>query len=304
MIIVAVAELEALLTGQPDLPPRLRALLARSETRALDPSAWAAELVTGRAVAAAPLTRRLDAPDDAQGFWLRADPVVLTPDLSAVWIAPGARLEPASPVVAELRDVLAEAGLVFDLPHPQRGYLRLTSLPECRFIPPGDVHGESLDYVLPAGPDAARWRHLLNECQVILHQHAQGAASGHPGGLWFWGGGDLPPRDQVRPRVGRVVGFDALWEALAGWLGLEHETGPEVLEIPNSSDSSLIEWRPDPALDRADNLSALDQWLKPLWQRVRRGRLDALEIAGPRRAWTLRPAAAWRFWRRSAQGPS
>jgi hypothetical protein len=301
VIIVAVAELEALLTGQPDLPPRLRALLARSESRALDPSAWTAELMTGRAVAAAPLTRWLDAPDDARGVWLRADPVVLTPDLNAVWMAPGARLEAASPVVAELREALAEAGLVFDLPHPQRGYLQLASLPECRFIPPGDVQGESLDYVLPAGPDAARWRRLLNECQGILHQYARAAGPGHPGGLWFWGGGDLPPRDQIRPRVGGVVGTDPLWQALAGWLGLAYEAGPQASGTP---DGSLIEWQPDPALDRAGNLAALDEWLKPLWQRLRRGRLDALEVAGPRRAWTLRPAAAWRFWRRSAVAPT
>ncbi|MFW5816155.1 MAG: hypothetical protein ACOCVP_04800 [Wenzhouxiangella sp.] len=296
MIIVAVAELDALLAGQPALPPRLRAFLARAQPRALDSSAWAAELVTGRAVAVAPLTRRLDAPDDARGCWLRADPVVLTPDLSAVWIRPGARLDAASPVVGELRAALAEAGLAFDLPHPERGYIRLEAMPECRFVPPDAVHGESLDYVLPAGPDAARWRRLLNDCQVILHQYSRQAGAGHPGGLWFWGAGSLPPRGSIGPRVARLFGSDPLWPALADWLDLEHALTVDVAAAP---DASLIEWRPDAALDQAGNLLALDRWLKPLWQRLRLGRLDALEIAGDRRAWRLGSAAAWRLWRRS-----
>lgn len=296
MIIVAVAELDALLAGQPGLPPCLRALLARADARALDPSAWAAELVTGRAVAAAPLTRLLDAPDDAKGCWLRADPVVLTPDLSAVWIRPGARLDVDSPVVGELGEALAEAGLGFDLPHPERGYIRLEALPECRFVPPSAVHGESLDYVLPAGPDAAQWRRVLNDCQVILHQHARQAGPDHPGGLWFWGAGCLPPRQPLKPRVGRLFGSDPLWPALADWLGLEHAGAVDVAAAP---DASLIEWRPDPALDQAGNLLALERWLKPLWQRLRLGRLNALEIAGRQRAWRLGPAAAWRLWRRS-----
>ncbi|NDY94433.1 hypothetical protein [Wenzhouxiangella limi] len=301
MIIVAVPELDALLSGQPALPPRLRAMLARGQSRALDESAWAAELVAGRAVAAAPLTRRLDAPEDAEGFWLRADPVVLTPDLSAVWIRPGARLDAGSPAVSELRDVLAEAGLAFDLPHPERGYIRLERLPECRFVPPAEVHGESMDYVLPAGPDAARWRRLLNECQVILHQQADAADPGRPGGLWFWGAGSLPPRDQIRPRVRHLSGADPLWSALAAWLGLEHaaeaDAGP-------ARDGSLIEWQPDPALDQGANLAALDEWLTPLWRRLRWGRLHALEIAGRRRVWRLSPAAAWCFWQRSATLPT
>ncbi len=297
MLIVAVAELDTLLAGQPALPGRLRALLARAESRALDPSAWAAELVAGRAVAAAPLTRRLDAPTDAGGCWLRADPVVLTPDLNAVWIAPGARLEAGSPAVRELGEALAEAGLAFDLPHPERGYIRLEGLPECRFVPPGEVHGESMDYVLPAGPDAPRWRRLLNECQVILHQHGQGGGPGHPGGLWFWGAGSLPPDNRIRPRVRRLFGADPLWAALADWLDLEYARDGDAR---GASDSTLIEWRPDPGLDRAGNLSALDDWLAPLWRRLRLGRLDALELAGRRRAWTLGPAAAWRVWRRAA----
>ncbi|MFP4209535.1 MAG: hypothetical protein ACLFSC_12895 [Wenzhouxiangella sp.] len=296
MIIVAVAELDELLAGQTGLPSLLRALLARAGSRPLDPSAWTAELVTGRAVAAAALTRRLDAPEDCQGPWLRADPVTLTPDLNAVWILPGARLALDHPLVGELVDALAEEGLEFDLPHPERGYLRLSGLPECRFVPPAAVRGESLDYVLPAGPEAVRWRRLLNECQVIAHQHARQAGPGFPGGLWFWGPGQLPARSAIRPRVRRLIGQDPLWAALAGWLNLELAEDLAGQPLP---DASLVEWRPDPVLDRATNLAALDRWLKPLWRRLRLGRLDALEIAGRQRAWTLGPAAAWRFWQRA-----
>ena len=296
MIVVAIAELDELLAERPALPPLLRVFLARARLRALDESAWLAQLVTGRAVPPAPLTRLLDAPSDCRGSWLRADPVDLLPDLSAVWIRPGGHLAPDSPALSELREMFAAEGLVFDLPVPERGYLRLDALPDARFVPPSAVHGESLDYVLPSGTEARRWRRLLNEAQVVLHQHARATASAHPGGLWFWGAGELPGRGGIRCRVQTLVGSDPLLRALAVWLDLELASNPQP---SRPADASLVEWRPDPDLDAAANLAALNEWLAPQWRRLRLGRLDALELAGRQRAWTLSSARSWRFWQRT-----
>lgn len=300
MVIIAIAELDELLAGRPALPRRLGALLARSSPRPLDAACWLAELVAGRALASAPLTRRVDAPGDCAGTWLRADPVALTPDLNAVWIRPGARLEIDSGAARELAACLAEEGLDFDLPHPERGYLRLESLPECRFVPPGEVQGESLDYVLPSGPDARTWRRLLNECQVLLHQYAGAAGGAHTGGLWFWGGGCLPDADRVSPRVRQLIGDDPVLCGLAEWLALERVDS--VASAAEVSDA-VVEWPLDRSADAAANLERLERWLAPLWRRLRQGRLDALELAGPRRAWRLTPGGAWRVWRRPLARP-
>lgn len=302
MIIVAVPELEQLLAGQTALPARLAALLARAQTRPLQGPGWASELVVGQPVPVAPLTRLLDAPADCSGIWLRADPVRLTPDLNAVWMTPGASLDLDHGLVTELQDVVADAGLVFDLPHPERGYLKLESVPECRFVSPDEVLGESLDYVLPAGPGAKFWRQLLNDCQIVAHQYFRKIDTAGPGGLWFWGAGSLPAVSGLPARVQDLFGEDAPLVSLARWLGLGHAAvSPAPKDLPASC---LVEWKSDAGVDRTTNLLALDAWLRPLWRRLRTGRLDALEIAGRKQVWRVMPYSAWRFWRRSPSGLS
>ena len=297
MIIVAAPDLDQLLVEPVKLPSRLAAALARSEVRSIQRPAWASELVVDQPVSVAPLTRLLDRPDDCQGIWLRADPVRLTPDLNAVWMTPGAALEADHALTKELQDLVGESDSRFDLPHPERGYLKLSSVPDCRFVPPDELEGQSLDHVLPSGPDARFWRRLLNECQIIAHQHGRESGADGPGGLWFWGPGSLPASSGLAPRVQRLVGRDPIWAALARWLNLDHTAA--VADSSALADASLAEWLADVSVDRAANLAAFDAWLKPLWRRIRLGKLDALEIASRTRVWRLTPKAAWRFWRAS-----
>src|SRR3546814_15930088 len=68
-----------------------------------------------------------------------------------------------------------------------------------------------------------RWRSLLNEAQIILHNHpwnARRAAAGKPpvNSLWFWGGGMLP--DSVATHQGQVASDDVLLQALASNAGM------------------------------------------------------------------------------------
>lgn len=300
MIVVAIPDLDRFGEAPERLPPLLRAFLTRAARRKLESEAWGSELVAGRPVPIAPLTRLRDVPGDCEGLWLRADPIRLQPDLNAVWVSTGARLQPDDPLVAEFGSVLAEAGLSFDLPHPERGYVRLDCLPDCEFTPPEKIAGQSLDFVMPEGPDGARWRRLLNDCQVIAHQHSLAGRAGGVGGLWFWGGGALPLGTGIQARVQHLFGVDPLWSALAVWLSLSHDQSR-----PSSSndlpDSSLVEWCPGPGLDGDVSMGALDDWLRPLWRRLKLGRLDALEIASRTHAWRLSPAAAWQIWRRQPE---
>jgi len=293
VIIVFVPELEALLAEAPALPQPIARALARAHSRVLDSSAPAAQLLTGRPLAAAAISRLRDAPGQRpDGLWVRADPIQLLPDLNAVWVRTGGRLEPDHPALPELTELFAEEGLVFELPQPERAYLRLDALPDCRFQPPQSLAGLSLDHALPDGPDARRWKRLLNEAQVILHQYRDRS---EVGGLWFWGPGQLPPRSELALRVSHVSALDPDLLALADWLGLSHEPVDAPARV---ADSSLVCWSADPALSADDNLLALADWLRPLWRRLRTGRTDALELAGRERAWRLRPLDAWQFWRR------
>ncbi|RBJ96936.1 hypothetical protein BRO05_14140, partial [Xanthomonas oryzae pv. oryzae] len=110
-----------------------------------------------------------------------------------------------------LKPMFGDAGFLLDAPTPSRWYLRLSpdaKLPD--FAPPDVAIGDDLFEHLPAGESGRRWRALLTEAQVLLHQHPWNegrVASGKPAinSLWFWGGGVLPhavtsPHRQVRSR--------------------------------------------------------------------------------------------------------
>lgn len=298
MIVVFVPELESLLSEARSRPRLLERFLARAEARRLDASAPAAEMLAGRPLPAAAISRLRDAPGEADNdIWMRADPVRLVPDLNAVWVQPGVQLAPEHPALPELNELFAEVGLEFDLPDPARGYLRLDAVPDCVFQPPQALAGQSMDHALPEGPDARLWKRLLNDAQVILHQYRD---QSEVGGLWFWGPGRLPPRSAIAPRVSHVCSRDPDLLNLADWLGLSHEP----LDAPaRVADASLVTWSADHARTADDNLEALAGWLRPLWRRLRAARIDALELAGCERAWRLTPAQSWCFWRRAA-GPA
>ena len=178
----------------------------------------------------AALTRQRDAGDAAGARWLRADPVRVSPDMTgARMLAHGESLslsaEDAANLLPALKPLFGDAGMPLDAPHPARWYLRMpleAQLPE--FAPVDDVLGDDLFAHLPHGDAGRRWRALLSEAQVLLHNHpwnAQRVSQGKPpvNSLWFWGAGALP--DFVRTGFRQVKGNDVLLQALAQAAGVD-----------------------------------------------------------------------------------
>jgi len=291
MIIVLVPELEALQSEARSTPAGLARLTARATERPLDPVGFLAELIAGQAVPPAPILRRRDCPDDADGVWMLATPVRLRPDLNAVWVQPTAFDRIDHPAVVELIALFAESGFGFELPRPDRGYVRLATLPDCAFTPPWALQGSSLDHSLPEGTEANDWTRLLNECQVLLHQHRNGDDD-TPGGLWFWGAGRLP--DVAESRVAHLGGQDEQLPAIADWLQLSY--GPEARQ---PADSTLLVWNAPEGVDADQALTRLAEFVRPLWRRLLVGSIDAFELASRKRVWHVEPGQARRFWIRA-----
>jgi hypothetical protein len=290
--VVLVPGLQDLLREAEQVPRPIRRFLERSESLALDPASCHSQLLFGRELAPAALSRHFDRPHDAAGRWMRADPVGLTPDLAAVWVLAQATLGRDSPVARELSARFAEEGMTLDLCGAQRGYLALPSVPECRFTPPWELAGESMDRVWPMGPGALYWRKLLNETQMILHQH-RSASPWLPASLWFWGAGELPAECPVA-RVRRVHATSPELLGAAAWAGLAvEEAAPEG----DALSGSLVEWQPNHSERAEDNLERLATDLGTAMRRLCLGRaLQTLELAGEHRVWRLSTLRAWRLW--------
>jgi hypothetical protein len=248
------------------------------------------------ALPVAALTYRSDAGEAATGYVLRADPVHLRADQSSLRLFDAGTFavtqEEADQLVAAFNAFYVGRGLQLFAPCPRRWYLLLAATPGITTAALSEVAGQDINAYLPRGDDAADWRRLLNEVQMLLHDHPVNAAReqrGEPAinSLWFWGGGLSP--DPLRSRVVRI----ATDHPLAMGLALQAAT-PRV-DVP----ATLLELLPlavdgvtlviNDALASATRYADVEHWLEalrglekhwfvPLLAMLRRGDLNSLEI--------------------------
>jgi len=247
----------------------------------------------------AALTRQLDARDADGATWLRADPAFMAPDQQgARMLAHGESLGvdalDVAALLPDLRPTFADAGFVLDAPTPSRWYLRLS--PEARlpeFDTPDQVLGDDLFDHLPQAEAGRRWRALLTESQILLHQHPHNrdrVAQGKPpiNSLWFWGGGRLP--ESVASSHAQVRSRDSLLRALAVAAGVDVDSDRQV--------DALVDLRHLRSLRQFS-----DEVVQPLLDAMRRGELDRLVLDfQDGEALSLSAAQRWRFWRRPWTG--
>lgn len=310
-LIVHLPLFESLPGGAERLPRHMRRLLERARRfECAEPTALAELLQVPPLPAPAVLSRlaRTDAAPRAADWWLRFDPVRLIPDLTAVWLDRAVPLDFGSealrPVVAELQQMFRAEGLAWRPGSGEHfGLLALDKAPAVSFAALDDVHGKRLDDVLPEGPDAARWRKLINESQMVFHQFRPLSRADQQGvGLWFWGAGEIA--EPVRPaHPMRIVdgAGSARVQGLANWLGAHladsHASFGEFDEAV-----CHVHW-PLQSVDIDRALSGLDErWLAPAWRALRRGRLGETVIVGSTGYWRTGPMDAIRFWRRGIEG--
>ena len=254
----------------------------------------------------AALSRQLDAGDAAFGAWLRADPAYVRPDINgARLMATGEVLqlgqEDVDALLPALRPLFGDVGFPIDAPVPSRWYVRLpreARLPA--FAAPDQALGADLFDHLPGsdepGPESRRWRALLSEAQVVLHNHPWNARRLAEGklpvnSLWFWGAGLLP--DHVTSRHRRVHSDDTLLRALATAAGIV----PTPLAspfMPPAEGAALFDLR---ALRNFAWLAG--DWLEPALAALQGGALDSLRLDFEDGAlMQLARQQRWRFWRR------
>lgn len=240
----------------------------------------------------AAIQRQADCGDAGSDAWLRADPVHVRPDLGGArllaWGNLGLSGAEAEALLEPLCSLFGDAGLPISAGAGERWYLQVAPdapLPE--FSSPEAGLGDDLIRHLPAGPHARRWRTLLSEAQVLLHNHpvnARRQAAGQlpANSLWFWGGGMLPLA--VRCDVRAVLSGDHELRALARVAGLgegDPGTGGMLWDLRRQRDWSCVE---------AECLLALPRQ----FARFSRVELDFADGARCR----LEPGQRWRVWRR------
>lgn len=294
--------------GQP-LPTGLARRLGRADRLPDGQGGWRAQLqrhieVLPRGWPVAAVTRQLDAGDAAVSAWLRADPAHVRADIDTGRMLAcgdlGLTMEEVQDFLRPLKPLFGDAGFPISAPTPDRWYLMLpreVRLPA--FAEPEDALGDDLYRHLPAGEAGRRWRALLNEAQILLHNHPRNAGRIAAGklpvnSLWFWGGGVLP--DRVKLTVSTVYTREAHLAGFARLAGIEPAAVPEnFAALQELAGGVLVDLRAQ------HDLATLERdWLAPagraLGERLSTLALDFADGAG----WRLTAGQRWRVWRRPA----
>src|SRR5882762_11253772 len=210
----------------------------------ISPEAWLFErfgVPKQRDWPVAPYTLLADGGAPGPHYWMRADPVHLRVDRDNLGLADSAAFDVSRAESEALVETLNRhfgRTMLFYPMRPARWYVRLEKAPDMQTTSPVAARGAAIDEKLPYGPDAVRFHALMNEAQMLLHEHPVNAgreARGEPAlnSIWFWGGGVIDA-ERARP-FSMVFGDDPLARGLALAAGIP------VRALPKDAGSMLAD---------------------------------------------------------------
>jgi hypothetical protein len=247
----------------------------------------------------APYTLLADGGAPGKDFWLRADPAHLRADRDRLVVADSAAFDvsraESEALVETLNRHFGEAVMFYPM-QPGRWYARLAQAPDMETTPLAAARGKSVDGRLPSGADALRFHALMNETQMLLHEHPVNVAREARGELavnsvWFWGGGVLDA-SAARP-FSAVIGDDPLARGLALAAGISARALPDGAEsmlaaVEDEGVALVVLDALQNVMNFADagryreQLAALDRdWFEPLLAALQSGRLGMLTLHLP-----------------------
>ena len=258
-----------------------------------------------------------DLGDASAGWSCRADPVHLQPVGDHLQLFDdqilAVKLEEAQSLVATFNTIYERDGLVLECGAPARWYLNSLTALDVAVVSPDKVHGRSVLDFMSEGCAAAAGRRLMNEIQMIFHEHEVNRLreeSGNPAinSVWLWGGG--------RPPASAEVELPAAWTNQACFRGLWAWAGAQVSPLPSSLEPCLADPGQGARLAVLDDLGvslrsvgtaawtealrSLDEhWCKPLLEALRAGRIAEFRLISDGVSVLMRRAFQRRWWRRS-----
>jgi len=226
-------------------------------------------------------------------------------------------LEQAQQLAAALNEHFALDGMRFLAPRADQWYLRVEEPPKLGTCSLSEAMGRHDLHSMFQGGDALQWRALLNEIQMLLHDHPVNLGLENRGelpvnSLWLWGGGMLP--SHMEPKAAAILAHDSFTRGLAKAHGSPLAQLPvsarEWLENDLQHSIHLIDLGSpefaDQRKDQRQSIEVLEQlerfWFAPLLQSLWQGRLArvSLHFATSQRveSYSLTRVNLWKFWRR------
>src|SRR5207245_3584816 len=268
-------------------------LIARGRRRRMapiSPEAWLFErfgVPKQRDWPVAPYTLLADGGAPERHYWMRADPVHLRVSRDSLGMGDTFEVSRAeSEALVETLNRHFGPTMLFYPVRPARWYLRREKAPDMQTTPAATARGAAIDEKLPTGPDAMRFHALMNEAQMLLHEHPVNAgreARGEPAlnSIWFWGGGVI---DAVKARpFSAVIADDPLAQGLAlaagiPALALPRDAGSALAAMGDEGRVLVFFDAPREAQLRGRSAALERDWFLPLIALLKSGRIGMLTL--------------------------
>ena len=178
-------------------------------------------------------------------------------------------------------------------------YLRCLRNPSITTTLPSIVAGKNIHQFLPQGEGKSKWVGVLNEVQMICHEHPANLAREATGleavnSVWLSGGGCFPEFIGT-PKEECLMANSAFYQGLALWSGTFYESLPAHLGV--------ILNKPNVRMQLASN-EALDLlWFKPILAALKAKKITQLTINlgcyDQSLSINIKPIDCYKFWRKT-----
>jgi hypothetical protein len=295
--------------------PAIEWLVARGRTSPVSRAEWRQWLLATtdagsgllRSCPAGPSVRALRKGGRPEGTWACARPAHLMTAIDHLQLAAGSVNLDAGEASVLLDDVnshLDGRGFRFHAAGPADDWqLECVEPVDCSSVEPEDAAGRSVRDLMPGGRDGARVCSLINELQMLLHEHPvnrERVARRLPAvnSLWLWGFGRLGAAGTARLPT---LCTDDAW--LAGIWRLHGAAGRPLEQYtvaePLADDDALLAWSRSPAGSPGEILAAAERrCFAPALDALRSGTVGGVDILLGARAFKVDSGARFRFWRR------
>lgn len=220
-------------------------------------------------------------------YWIRMDPVHLVPRQAELLLMDASYfpldMAEAEALLGALAAHFSALGWQCHAARPERWYVRLPQPLSIRNTPLPLAVGQSVNEAMATGRDARRWHVLLNEAQMLLHEHPVNRVREEMGlpvinSVWFWGGGTLPTIPATPWQY--LWSDDPLLQALARASAVPAANFPDepslwVRDLPEGT-HLLVYSGP---FDEGESFVRFEaQCVLPLTNALKQGRLDRLSV--------------------------
>lgn len=245
----------------------------------------------------------------SDGYWLRADPVnlVLQRDCFSLGEPIPLQLEQehAARLVASLNEHFSQDGLTFLIGKSGAWYLQAHTDTQITTTLPSVAASKNVHQFMPQGEQAAKWLAVLNETQMLLHEHAVNVAREASrelavNSIWLSGSGAIPEPATIETDADLIMANDVLYQGLAIF------THTPCLALPVNLDDILQHsvrhvrlHLPQISNLQVSNLD--DLWFKPLLNALKNKKIKQLVLNlgfyEKSLSAEITPVDLYKFWR-------